>query len=132
MSARPYASLERPRGVPAAERLAAWREVIGQVRQLAGAIIDSGGADAAAWSPELLRGLHELKRLAFPIEGACGPKASQAFHLWVEALHDALLPARRAALAEGVLGSVAALEGLIHAEHIRLTAEHAKRLGAGG
>ena len=132
MTARPNTSLDRPRGVPAADRLAAWREIMDRVRDLAAAIVDSGGTEGAIWPPELLRGLHELKRLALPIEGACGPKATAAFHLWVEALHDALLPARRAALAEGVLGSVAALEGLIHAEAIRLTNEHAKRMGAGG
>lgn len=117
---------------PPAERWKAWRAVLEQVRAQVDWIVDTGGADGPGWPPELLRGLHDVRRVAFPIDGASGPKASGAFFLLVEALIDAALPARRVALAEGVAGAIRALEGLVHAEQARLTEVWKQRLGAGG
>lgn len=110
---------------------ALWRAVLGQFATICGAIENSGG-DEVAFPPETRRGLFDLGRLPFPVEGA-GPAAmAHAFRLQAQALIDVAIPARRVAVAVGVVGSVQALEGLWHAEQARLTQVQLTRMGAGG
>lgn len=93
-------------------------------------VIDNGGT-AFSVSPELRHDFGALRSIPFPVDGHCGELGTQAFRLWVQALGDVELPARRVAIAEGVLGSVRALEALVLAEQARLTDVWRTRLGAG-
>lgn len=112
------------------ESWARWREVLGWAFQYC-AHAEATGGDELDFTPDYKRALHDLREVAFPVEGAGPDQMARAFRLQAQALIDVALPARRVAIAAGVAGSVTALEGLWHAEQARLTQVQLTRHGAG-
>lgn len=123
--------LPRPApAMPLGERLSLWRRVLDGYAQAAREVIEAGG-DRLSLTPDLRHDLALTARAVFPVEGVCPTQAAEGFRLFAGAMGLAEIPARRAALAAGVLGAVEALDGLIHAEQVRLTDVRHQRLGAG-
>lgn len=121
--------MSRPRLTPG-ESWARWRAVLEAAAGYCAAIEASGG-DEVAFAPEFKRGLFDLRETPFPVEGRSPDQMAQAFRLQAQALIDVAIPARRVAVAQGLAGSVLALEGLWHAEQARLTQVQLTRHGAG-
>lgn len=113
-----------------AERWARWRDVLDQTVQYC-AHAEATGGDEMTFPPEYRRALWELREVDFPVDGRSSDQMAEAFRLQVQALIDVAIPARRVAIAAGVSGSCAALDGLWRAEQSRLTQVQLTRLGAG-
>lgn len=122
--------MPKPQRLSAPECWARWRAVLSGFEQQARASLDTGG-EPITFAPELLHDFAGLGRVPFPVEGVCGDVMGQAFRLQGQALIDVALPARRVAIAHGVLGSVQALEGLVHAEQLRAADVWRTRMGSG-
>lgn len=129
-AARLDRSVPKPQRLSAPECWARWRLVLSGFEQHARAVLTSGG-DEIAFAPELRHEFAALGRVPFPVEGVCGDVMGRAFRLQAQALIDVALPARRIAVAHGVLGSVQALEGLVHAEQLRAADVWRTRMGSG-
>ncbi|MDB5458131.1 MAG: hypothetical protein JWP92_3716 [Caulobacter sp.] len=115
---------------PVGARASLWPDVLTALRPVVLAVLESGGA-ALPVSLDLRHDIAELPRAPFPVDGASSEAMAQAFRLQARALMDVALPARRASIAIGVLGSIDALEGLISDQLAEVTNVWRKRLGAG-